>query len=170
MTSCTTFRATLRPGTDDAELLAHLRTCDACLDFALGVDPDLFFRAAGGSDMIPPGGVDAFVGDVMAQIRSRETETAVDTRRTPWWQRAAIAAMLASGIAAASLFVAHERPRVSAPIASLSTQHPALSTPASAKAVIESYDSKNATIVEVPSDAKDVQVVMIFDDAVPADL
>jgi hypothetical protein len=166
MTSCTTFRATLRPGTDDAEMLAHLRTCDSCLDFALGVDPDLFFRAAGGSDMIPPGGVDAFVGDVMAQIRSRETETAVDTRRTPWWQRAAIAAMLTSGVAAASLFVAHERPRASAPRATVR----AAAAPLETKAVIESYDSKNATIVEVPSDAKDVQVVMIFDDAVPADL
>jgi len=39
------------------------------------------------------------------------------------------------------------------------------------KPVVETYESKNATIVEVPSEAKDdVQVVMIFDESLPADL
>ena len=43
-------------------------------------------------------------------------------------------------------------------------------------AVLISYEKwlemggKDATIVEVPSDTKDVQVVMIFDDKLPADL
>ena len=39
------------------------------------------------------------------------------------------------------------------------------------KPVVETYDSKNATIVEVPREAKnDPQVVMIFDESLPADL
>ena len=43
--------------------------------------------------------------------------------------------------------------------------------PAVTKPVVDAYDSKNATIVEVPSEAKDdVQVVMIFDESLPADL
>jgi hypothetical protein len=37
------------------------------------------------------------------------------------------------------------------------------------KPIVESYDSKTATIVEVPG-VKDAQVVMIFDDSLPADL
>ena len=73
MISCQTFRARLEPDTRDAEVLEHLRHCDTCVDFALGVDPDNFFRLLGGDELVPPGGVDAFVGDVMAQVRSRET-------------------------------------------------------------------------------------------------
>jgi len=39
------------------------------------------------------------------------------------------------------------------------------------KPVVDTYDSKNATIIEVPSESKDdVQVVMIFDESLPADL
>lgn len=168
--NCTTFRATLQPGTNDAELLAHLRTCDACLDYGLGVDPDLFFRAMGGEELVPPGGIDAFVGDVMAQVRSRETENVALPQRTPWWQRMAVAAMITSGVAAATLIGMHERqqPVVSTPVARVAVAAPkALATP---KPLIENYDSKDATIVEVPSDAKDVQVVMIFDKTLPADL
>ena len=82
MISCQIFRNTLEPGTRDAEVLEHLRHCDACLDFALQVDPDNFFRVLGGEEMVPPGGVDAFVGDVMTQVRGRQTETAVEPQRT----------------------------------------------------------------------------------------
>ena len=32
MISCQTYRASLSAGTQDAALLEHLRTCDACLD------------------------------------------------------------------------------------------------------------------------------------------
>ena len=39
------------------------------------------------------------------------------------------------------------------------------------KPIIETYDSENATIVEVPSEeADDVKIVMIFDENLPADL
>jgi len=30
-----------------AEILAHVRTCDACLDYAASIDPDIMFRAIG---------------------------------------------------------------------------------------------------------------------------
>ena len=56
MISCQTFRSTLEPGTHDAEVLEHLRSCDACLDFAVEIDPDNFFRLLGCDDMVPPGG------------------------------------------------------------------------------------------------------------------
>jgi hypothetical protein len=39
------------------------------------------------------------------------------------------------------------------------------------KPIVETYDSQNATIVEVPNEnASNVQVVMIFDEKLPADL
>ena len=50
MISCQTFRATVRPGSDDVNVLEHVRSCDACLDYALTIDPDFFFRAMGGGD------------------------------------------------------------------------------------------------------------------------
>ena len=36
--------------------------------------------------------------------------------------------------------------------------------------VIENYESENATLVEVPADASDVKIVMVFDENLPADL
>jgi len=39
------------------------------------------------------------------------------------------------------------------------------------KPIVETYDSQNATIVEVPTDeTDDVKIVMIFDENLPADL
>ena len=57
MISCDSFRTRFHAGTEDAALLAHLRTCDRCLDFAANEDPDVMFRALGGDEMIPPGGI-----------------------------------------------------------------------------------------------------------------
>src|ERR1043165_7180359 len=95
MISCRTDRAGLTAGTQDAALLEHLRTCDACLDFSVGVDPDNFFRAIGGNNLVPPGGVDAFVGDVMRQAQIRGKETSIAARHTMTWrQRLGIAATL----------------------------------------------------------------------------
>jgi len=170
MISCQTFRATLQPGTRDAEVLEHLRHCDACLDFAVEADPDNFFRLLGGDEFVPPGGVDAFVDDVMAQVRSRQTETAVEPRRTfSNVRRLAVAATIAAAVTT-GLVVSNHQP-VSAP-APLRTQNSGLRTASLVtKPVVETYDSKNATILEVPSEAKDdVQVVMIFDESLPADL
>src|SRR5207244_9831783 len=80
MITCQAFRSRLEPGTTDVEVLEHLRSCDACLDHAMAIDPDNFFRAIGGGDMEPPGGVDAFASGVMAQIRLRQTEGSVGRR------------------------------------------------------------------------------------------
>jgi len=171
MISCATFRDTLHPGAEDAALLEHLRRCDSCLDYAVGIDPDFFFRAIGGGEMTPPGGVDAFVGDVMRQVQVRRTETAIEPRRVvSWRQRLAIAATLAVGVTGASLMYVHEMPHASMPQPIAQTARAAVrATPLTTKPIIEKYDSEDATIVEVPSDGS-ANVVMIFDDKLPADL
>jgi hypothetical protein len=177
MISCQTYRASLSAGTQDAALLEHMRRCDACLDFSVEVDPDNFFRAIGGGDLVPPGGVDAFVGDVMREVQLRGKETSMAAHRTlSWRQRLAIAATLAIGVTGATVVW---QQRESAP-------HPALratlspqagrgavsrAVPAkilATKPIVDSY-SRNATIVEVPNNGN-VNVVMIFDDKLPADL
>jgi hypothetical protein len=175
MMTCQKFRASLQPGITDADVLEHLRHCDACLDYAMSVDPDLFFRSIGGEDLIPPGGVDAFVGDVMSQVRVRDAETSLDAHRPlRVWQRFAIAATIAASVIGATIAYRFEHSRPTAQpstvIASL-TQPPAIhAAPTATKSFVETYSSHDATIVEMPSDGSDAKVVMIFDDKLPADL
>jgi hypothetical protein len=172
MISCQTYRASLTAGTQDAALLEHLRTCDACLDFSVEVDPDNFFRSIGGNDLVPPGGVDAFVGDVMraVQIRGKETSMAAH-HPLSWRQRLAIAATIAVGFIGATIAWQHER-QTTAP--AITPIHRAAVAPApvakilATKPIVETY-SRNATIVEMPAEGK-VNVVMIFDEKLPADL
>lgn len=172
MISCATFRTTFAPATTDADALEHIRACDACLDFAAGVDPDILFRAIGGSELVPPGGVDAFVGDVMREVRLRSTESSMAPRHVVRWpQRLAIAATLAAGVIGGALFYGHE----SGPAVPLTAQiRPAaipVATKLTTKPIVDTYDSSTATIVEVPSEgANDVRVVMVFDEKLPADL
>jgi hypothetical protein len=169
MITCQTFRANLRPNESDPELLAHLRACDACLDHAVAVDPDNFFRLLGGDEMVPPGGLDAFASDVMAQVRLREAETSLDAHRVlSWPRRLAVAATVAAGISA-SVIAYHMQHIVPAvrPAGSIAQLTPAAHV-LTTKPVIETYQSHNATIVEVPADG--ANVVMIFDDKLPADL
>lgn len=175
MMTCRQFRANLQPGTADAALLEHLRHCDACLDYAMGIDPDLFFRSIGGDELVPPGGVDAFVGDVMSQVRVRGAETSLAPRRAASaWRRLAIAATIVAGVTGTSLVYRLERSapaprRVAQTLLSAQRAKPhpaALAT----KSIVETYSSHNATIVEMPSDGSDAKVVMIFDDTLPADL
>jgi len=175
MIPCRQFRANLQPGNTDAALLEHLRHCDACLDFAMSIDPDLFFRSIGGEELVPPGGVDAFVGDVMSQVRVRSAETSLAPRHAvSVWRRLAIAATIVAGVTGTSLVYRLER-RAPAPLnvaqTLLSVQHvkphPAV---LATKSFVETYSSHNATIVEVPNDGSDAKVVMIFDDTLPADL
>ncbi len=172
MINCQTFRANLRPDESDPELLAHLRACDACLDHAVTVDPDNFFRLLGGEEMVPQGGVDAFAADVMAQIRLREAETSLEGRRAlSWPRRLAIAAAMAAGVTGSVVAWHMEHLGPATPMAHAAATTAALKPAAHAlatKPVIETYQSKNATIVEVPSDG--ANVVMIFDDKLPADL
>jgi hypothetical protein len=175
MMTCQNFRTSLQPGTTDAELLEHLRHCDACLDLAMSVDPDLFFRSVGGEELVPPGGVDAFVSDVMSQVRVRDTETSLAPRRAVGvWQRLAIAATVAAGVTGATLVYHFEQsapaPRPANAVAAAVKPVTAHSTATATKSFVETYSSHDATIVEVPNDGSDAKVVMIFDDKLPADL
>ena len=166
MITCQTFRARLQPGSTDAQVLEHLRNCDACLDHAMAIDPDNFFRAIGGEEMEPPGGVDAFASGVMAQIRMRKTEGSVAHRflAAPRRLIAAAAIIAAIGI---SFFASQTSFQSVPPAASPIVRQAQFAT----KPVVETYDSKDATIVEVPTEGKnDPQVVMIFDESLPADL
>jgi hypothetical protein len=171
MTGCGSFRARFYPATEDPALLEHIRTCDRCLDFAANIDPDIMFRALGGADLVPPGGIDAFVGDVMRQVRVREAEQALEPRKVVSWpRRLAVAATVAAAVTGGTLIYRYDAPTPVAP-------RPARVARAAApvalvtKPVIETYDSENATIVEVPSEeADDVKIVMVFDENLPADL
>jgi hypothetical protein len=169
MMSCESFRTRFHANTDDAAMLEHLRTCDRCLDFASHADPDVMFRALGqstfGSEMIPPGGIDAFVSGVMQQVRVRDAETTVAAARViSWPRRLTMAAALATAVFGATFVYRTDvqldtRGVARAEIRTLTT-----------KPVVEAYDSQNATIVEVPTESDDVKIVMIFDENLPADL
>ncbi len=176
MIHCDSFRTRFHAGTDDAALLAHLRTCDRCLDFAAGVDPDVMFRALGGEEMIPPGGVDAFVAGVMQQVRVRGVESTVEARHNvlPWTKRLAVAATLVAGITGGMLFYRSGDPVTEpvTPIRMARELSPVTPVKLATKPVIETYESEKATIVEVPTEdtGDDVKIVMIFDENLPADL
>lgn len=170
MISCQTFRATVRPGSDDANVLEHLRSCDACLDHALAIDPDFFFRSMGGGEMVPPGGVDNFVSDVMAQVRLRGAESSAAPRVSiNRYLRAAAAVLF---VVAGTLGVYRYEQRVAPqPAAIVATSPARTAKPTATKAIIETYQSQNATIVEIPpASANDAKVVMIYDSSLPADL
>jgi hypothetical protein len=168
MISCDSFRTHFEAGTDEPEFLGHLRTCDRCLDFAAHADPDVMFRALGTSEMIPPGGVDAFVTGVMQQVRVREAEkTATPARGLAWPRRLAMAAALATAVFGTTLVY---RTNVQLEPTGVRRAELRAFTPLTTKPVIASYESDNATIVEVPAEADDVQIVMVFDENLPADL
>ena len=180
MISCETFRTRFAPGQEDVELLAHVRTCDRCLDAAAHADPDVMFRAlgfaGGGEELVPPGGIEAFVGDVMQQVRVRGAETAVAGSRNvvSWPRRLAVAATVIAGITGAMLYDRGASPVHVAPTAAQVARGISPVTPKmlTTKPVIETYESENATIVEVPTEqtGDDVKIVMIFDENLPADL
>jgi hypothetical protein len=166
MISCQSFRANVQ--SRSPEVLEHLRRCDACLDHAISVDPDNFFRAIGGEELEPPGGIDAFAADVMAQVRLRQAEGSVARRFLIAPRRLAAAAAIVVAIGVSALVYDKAQHRVTpAPPVAVAVRPKSLAT----KPVIETYQSQNATIVEVPPEGKnDAQVVMIFDDSLPADL
>jgi hypothetical protein len=171
MMTCTYFRANLQPGNTDAASLEHLRHCDGCLDFAMTVDPDLFFRSLGGGELVPPGGIDAFVGDVMSQVRVHDAEASLATRHSvSAWQRWAVAATLAAGVTGATLAYRYEHPMPAAQPAHIVATTKARPAATATKSFVETYSSHDATIVEMPNDASDTKIVMIFDDKLPADL
>lgn len=173
MISCDAFRNRFAPGSDDAALLEHLRSCDACLQVAAEIDPDSMFRALGG-EMIPPGGVDAFVDDVMRQIRLRDAESSLQSAKVVAWpRRLAIAATLALTITGAAVVyerLASDEPAASVRVA-VTKLAPVKQIALTTKPVVETYQAENATIIELPTEgAENVKMVMIFDESLPADL
>ncbi|HEX7808805.1 MAG TPA: hypothetical protein VF608_08770 [Thermoanaerobaculia bacterium] len=174
MISCDSFRKRFTANTDDAAVLEHLRTCDRCLDHAVSIDPDVLFRSLGGDDLLPPGGLDAFVGEVMQQVRVHETEAKLESRNVvSWSRRLAVAATLVAGISGAMLFTrgTASAPETPNPVAQARVIAPVTAQKLTTKPVVESYESENATIVEVPNESSDdIQIVMIFDENLPADL
>lgn len=169
MISCDQFRARFAPATEEPALLRHVRACDSCLTAAASADPDIVFRSLGGEQLVPPGGVDAFVGDVMREVRLRSTETSFVTRPVSWTRRLAIAATIALAIAGGAALYQVERDAAQGPLPI--TRAALRPSNVTTRAVVQSYDSENATIVEMPTEgAGDVQVVMVFDETLPADL
>jgi hypothetical protein len=175
--NCLEFRAAFAPSSEDPGFLEHVRVCDPCLDYAAHNDPDIMFRAIGGAEMIPPGGIDAFVSDVMHAVQLRKAEDELAPRRAAislpiqWTRRLAVAATLIAGITGGALV--YEREHSPAPLAhALIAQHsPLIARNLVTKPVVATYSSKNATIVEVPADSgNEPQVVMIVDENLPADL
>ena len=174
MISCDAFRTRFEADPDGVTVLEHLRACDRCLDFAVQVDPDVMFRAIGGGEMIPPGGVDAFVDDVMQQVRVRAAESTVTAGHqvVSWPRRLAIAATVAAGITGAMLYDQATKTAPATPMTVARGIAPVTPQKLATKPVVETYESQNATIVEMPSEgaADDVKIVMIFDENLPADL
>ncbi|MGZ4777892.1 MAG: hypothetical protein ACXV5L_01750 [Thermoanaerobaculia bacterium] len=167
MISCRTFREEFTAMAADPKLLEHVRTCDACLDYAAAIDPDIMFRAIGGGDLVPPGGVDAFVDDVMRQVRVRAAAKVVSVPDRWTWRRLSAAAAIAAGVTGAALFYQYDHRIVPAAV----PPRPVAAANYTTKPVVETYESEKATIVEVPAgEASGAQVVMIFDDSLPADL
>ncbi len=174
--SCTEFRAAFHAGTSDPALLQHVRTCDACLDFAAHIDADMIFRALGGEEMVPPGGVDAFVADVMDPVHLRDAGgTVAGPSEMAWSRQLADAATLALGITGAGIVYQIERSQAAHPSQMTAMTRPVrraiIQTPLTTKPVVQTYSSANATIVEMPNEgASDTQVVLIVDENLPADL
>ena len=170
MMSCDYFRTNFQPATEDATLLAHIRTCDRCLDFAATVDPDVMFRALGGEELVPPGGVDVFVDDVMRQVRVRGAENTVAAiRPVSWTRRLAVAATIAVAVTGGSVAYRQREAIPSSMLAQISRA--TITRTLTTKPIVETYESDSATIMEVPTEQNDdVKIVMIFDENLPADL
>ena len=168
MMTCREFRDQFAPATTDARLLEHVRSCDACLDFAAHVDPDVMFRAIGGAEMIPPGGVDAFVDDVMRQVRVRSAANVVNIQSRWPWRRLSAAAAIVVAVTTGALMYQH---RTVAPVVTPMPHPVPVAANLTTKPVVETYESEKATIVEVPvAGNNNTEVVMIFDESRPSNL
>ena len=168
--NCDAFRSAVPQGTDDVAVRGHLRSCASCLDWAVSVDPDMMFRSIGIAEAEPPGGTDAFVADVLRQVEIRDAERRLGRRPVRFSSlfRWSAAAALAVGVLGTLIMQTNGGAPVVVPAsvpAAVVAQAPV------DRPVIESYDSAGATIVEVPAqNANEIQLVMIFDESLPADL
>lgn len=168
--SCDSFRRILRTGAPlEGDALAHMRACAACLEAAVAADPENLFRSLGGQEMTPPGGVEHFVQSVMDGVQVRRTESRLsNVRAFPAWSRWAAAAVLGTGLIGAALVYQPQPPVV--PTAAIQKPAPAAQVAiAASRPVVENYENSNATIVQLASN-DDMQVVMVFDESLPADL
>jgi hypothetical protein len=173
--TCETFRSTFQAGDERPEILEHFRSCDACLEFAVQTDPDVLFRALGGADeLIPPGGIDNFVGEVMQQIHVRGKESEMVHRRVVAWPyRWAAAAAVTFAMLSTLVINQQRQPAVPAGtrIAAVRPMTVHTNVTASDRPAVENYSSDTATIVEVPNEgASDVKIVMVFDESLPSNL
>lgn len=171
--TCNEFRASSFDGSDTTpEFLEHLRECNDCMNFAGEKDGDFLFKALGGDELVPPGGLDAFVGDVMRQIEVRDTERRMVQTHRPT-SRYAVALAAALGLIAVSYTLVWQNlgtHPVNTPSVAAGISAPAVRSDL-ALPVVEEYDNSAATIIEVPSNESDeVKIVMIFDESLPADL
>lgn len=175
MTTCERFLLARNDGTLSAEMLAHMRSCPACLTLAVDADPENLFRSLGG-EIDPPGGVDDFVDDVMQGVRVRSRERVVLSgagRFTPFyrWAAAAVLAITVGGVAFVNRTGAPSPANPTLAVAASAPRAIPRVTPAQTVPVVESYDSSSATIIEVPTEQMaDMTLVMVFDESLPVDL
>ncbi|HEU5163255.1 MAG TPA: hypothetical protein VFV54_08945 [Thermoanaerobaculia bacterium] len=167
---CDAFRNAVQMGTDDAAVRGHLRSCATCLEWAVSVDPDVMFRSIGIEEGEPPGGTDAFVADVLRQVEIRDAERRLGRRPVRFSSlfRWSAAAALAVGVLGTMIM---QREGVAPAVVPGPAPAAVVAQAPIDRPVIESYDSAGATIVEVPAqNANEIQLVMIFDESLPADL
>jgi len=169
---CEDFRIALLDEAISDEALAHLRSCESCLNIAVEQDPDLMFRALGG-ELEPPGGVEAFSAEVMQQIHVRDTERRLvpRDRGIPAFQRWALAAAAVMMFVTGGLLWRAERGiQPGSTVSPVNIQAAAVESTV-VRPVVERWDSSNAMIIEIPEEeTSDLKVVMVFDESLPADL
>lgn len=165
---CERFREAIAAGVDDASVREHLRTCEECLAAAVELDPGVLFRALGPVAAEPPGGTDDFVAGVMHQVHLRSAERSIERRPARFTPIARWSAAAALAIAVIGGGIVYRTP---APEANQAVPTQIAAAAVLDRPVIESYDSAEALIMEMPAEGpNDLRLVMIFDDSLPADL
>ena len=171
--NCQTFRTQLATGADTTEMREHLRECPSCLEAAVETSPDFLFRSLGG-EMIPPGGVDEFVSEVMQQVHVRSAEQRIARRPLSPIYRWSLAAAFAMTVLTS--LIVNRTATIEPVTTTIASARPIATRPAdrravAARPVVENYSATAATIVEIPTEETgDLKVVMIFDESLPADL
>lgn len=167
--TCAEFVSLLDGAVEAPAALAHMRDCESCMNIAAEHDPMNLFRAMGGEEIEPPGGVDAFVAEVMDQVRIQDRRAAISAqppvKSYSWRWTAAAAAVIVGVLSFATLQRPGAAPGITNHAPAIVEQFAPVSLP-----VVENYDSGNAMIVEVPQQHSEIQLVMIFDESLPADL
>lgn len=176
--NCNELRDKLQSGEEFAGKQEHLRNCADCMEFAIALEPSDLFVTLGGADIVPPGGLDAFVSDVMNEVRLRETEKSLDNdeshpaRIAWWWSAAAAVFILVTSWLAIQPGMRPDAARPATEVPVVEQTMPADQIqPSITRPVIDEYDRPEATIVELPTESADeLKIVMIFDESLPQDL